>query len=60
MVQRILLVVMVVGVVLAGRRMIPPSVGFLPRVFLLTGLVVVALWLVSYTIKYFQARQQQR
>jgi hypothetical protein len=32
-------------------------VGILPRIFIITGIVVVALWIVSRGIKYWQARQ---
>jgi hypothetical protein len=37
--------------------MVPSTVGILPRIFIITGIVIVALWIVSRAIKYWQARQ---
>ncbi len=47
----------VVLLTVAAHRFVPPSVGILPRIFIITGIVVVALWLVSRGLKYRSARQ---
>ena len=41
------LIVVVVAVVLAGHWQIPASIGLIPRIFALSLLVIVALWLIS-------------
>ena len=41
------LIVIVVAVVLAGHWVIPASIGLIPRIFALSLLVIVALWLIS-------------
>jgi|APGre2960657468_1045069.scaffolds.fasta_scaffold280294_2 hypothetical protein len=41
------LIVIVVAVVLAGHWLIPASIGLIPRIFALSLLVIVALWLIS-------------
>ncbi len=41
------LIVIVVAVVLAGHWLIPSSIGLIPRIFALSLLVIVALWLIS-------------
>lgn len=41
------LIVIVVAVVLAGHWVIPASIGLVPRIFALSLLVIVALWLIS-------------
>ena len=41
------LIVVVVAVVLAGHWLIPASIGLIPRIFALSLLVIVALWLIS-------------
>jgi hypothetical protein len=41
------LIVIVVAVVLAGHWLIPASIGIVPRIFALSLLVIVALWLIS-------------
>ena len=44
---RAVLIVIVVTVVLAGHWLIPASIGLIPRIFALSLLVIVALWLIS-------------
>jgi hypothetical protein len=44
---RSVLIVIVVAVVLAGHWLIPASIGLIPRIFALSLLVIVALWLIS-------------
>ena len=39
--------VLIVVVVLAGHWLIPASIGLIPRIFALSLLVIVALWLIS-------------
>ena len=41
------LIVIVVAVVLAGHWVIPASIGLIARIFALSLLVIVALWLIS-------------
>jgi hypothetical protein len=55
--QRILPIVAVVLITVVAHRMVPSTVGILPRIFIITAIVVVALWIVSRAIKYWQARQ---
>jgi hypothetical protein len=55
--QRFLPIVAVVLITVVAHRMVPSTVGILPRIFIITGIVVVALWIVSRGIKYWQARQ---
>jgi hypothetical protein len=55
--QRFLPIVAVVLITVLAHRMVPSTVGILPRIFIITGIVVVALWIVSRGIKYWQARQ---
>ena len=55
--QRFLPIVAVVLITVLAHRMVPSTVGILPRIFIITGIVVVALFLVSRGIKYWQARQ---
>lgn len=55
--QRILPIVAVVLITVLAHRMVPSTVGILPRIFIITGIVIVALWIVSRAIKYWQARQ---
>jgi hypothetical protein len=55
--QRFLPIVAVVLITVLALRMVPSTVGILPRIFIITGIVVVALWIVSRAIKYWQARQ---
>jgi hypothetical protein len=57
MAQRFLPIVAVVLITVLAHRMVPSTVGILPRIFIITGIVVVALWIVSRGIKYWQARQ---
>ncbi len=54
--QRFLPIVAVVGITVLAHRLVPPSVGVLPRIFIITGIVVVALWIVSRGIKSWNAR----
>ena len=58
--QRTLLVAALVAIVVLGGRIVPQSMGLLPRIVLLTCLVVVALWLISRTIRWRQAREVTR
>lgn len=55
--QRVLPIVAVVLITVLAHRMVPSTVGILPRIFIITGIVIVALWIVSRAIKYWQARQ---
>ena len=55
--QRFLPIVAVVLITVLAHRMVPSTVGILPRIFIITGIVVVALFIVSRGIKYWQARQ---
>jgi hypothetical protein len=55
-----LLVAALVTVVVLGGRIVPQSMGLLPRIVVLTCLVVVALWGVSRTIRWRQARDVTR
>lgn len=55
--QRFLPIVAVVLISVLAHRLVPPSVGILPRIFIITGIVVVALWIVSRGLKYWHARQ---
>ena len=57
MAQRFLPIVAVVLITVLAHRMVPSTVGILPRIFIITGIVVVALFLVSRGIKYWQSRQ---
>jgi len=57
MAQRFLPIVAVVLITVVAHRMVPSTVGILPRIFIITGIVVVALFLVSRGIKYWQSRQ---
>jgi hypothetical protein len=52
--QRVGLILVTVVVVLIGHRLIPPSMGIIPRIFAISALLVVVLWLVSYTIRFWQ------
>ncbi|MDX6377042.1 MAG: hypothetical protein QOE98_1345 [Gaiellaceae bacterium] len=56
-VQRFVPIAAVVLITVLAHRLVPPSVGILPRIFIITGIVVVALWLVSRGLKYWTARQ---
>jgi hypothetical protein len=56
-VQRFVPIGAVVLITVLAHRLVPPSVGILPRIFIITGIVVVALWLVSRGLKYWTARQ---
>jgi hypothetical protein len=58
--QRTLLVAALVTIVVLGGRLVPQSMGLLPRIVVLTCLVVVALWAVSRTIRWHQARDVTR
>ena len=58
--QRTLLVAALVAIVVLGGRLVPQSMGLLPRIVVLTCLVVVALWAVSRTIRWHQARDVTR
>ena len=55
--QRFLPIVAVVLITVLAHRMVPSTVGILPRIFIITGIVVVALFLVSRGIKDWQSRQ---
>lgn len=55
--QRFLPIAAVVLITILAHRFVPPSVGVLPRIFIITGIVVVALWIVSRGLKYWSARQ---
>ena len=55
--QRFLPIGAVVLITVLAHRLVPPSVGILPRIFIITGIVVVALWIVSRGLKYWHARQ---
>ena len=55
--QRFLPIGAVVLITVLAHRLVPPSVGILPRIFIITGIVVVALWIVSRGLKYWSARQ---
>ncbi len=55
--QRFLPIGAVVLITILAHRLVPPSVGILPRIFIITGIVVVALWIVSRGLKYWSARQ---
>jgi hypothetical protein len=55
-----LLVAALVTIVVLGGRLVPQSMGLLPRIVVLTCLVVVALWAVSRTIRWHQARDVTR
>jgi hypothetical protein len=54
---RVLPIVAVVLITVVAHRMVPSTVGVLPRIFIITGIVIVALWIVSRAIRYWQARQ---
>jgi hypothetical protein len=58
--QRAGLIVLTVGVVLLGHRLIPPSMGIIPRIFAISALLVVVLWLVSYTIRFWKGQRTGR
>jgi hypothetical protein len=55
--QRAGLIVLTVAVVLLGHRLIPPSMGIAGRIFALSALLVAVLWLVSYTIRFWQRKR---
>jgi len=55
--QRFLPIVAVVLITVLAHRMVPSTVGILPRIFIITGIVVVVLFFVSRGIKYWQSRQ---
>jgi hypothetical protein len=55
--QRFLPIAAVVLITIVAHRLVPSSVGILPRIFIITGIVVVALWMVSRGIKFWAARQ---
>jgi hypothetical protein len=55
--QRFLPLGAVVIITLLGHRFVPPGVGILPRIFIITGIVIVGLWIVSKGLKTWQARQ---
>lgn len=54
--QRFLPIVAVVLITVVAHRLVPSSMGILPRIFVITGIVVVALWITSRGIKYWNAR----
>jgi hypothetical protein len=58
--QRTGLILLTVIVVLIGHRLIPPSMGFIPRVFAIAALLFVVLTLVSYTIRYWHKPRARR
>ena len=55
--QRFVPLAAVVLITVLAHRLVPPGVGILPRIFIITGIVVVALWIVSRGLKFWMARQ---
>jgi hypothetical protein len=58
--QRSLLVAALVAIVVLGGRLVPQSMSLLGRIVVLTILVVIALSLASYAIRWKQARDVTR